>query len=79
MSAFHVIPTWASGQAEIYGRRLKEQEPYMTASTAIDPKPLPTCLRGDDIPVESCCFVKASLPCHSNVGKWASGNLWKAI
>ena len=22
--------------------------------------------------------VESSLPCHSNVGKWAGGNLWEA-
>ena len=38
----------------------------MTASTAIDPLPLPTSLPRDDIPVEACnhkaaCFLKKSI------------------
>jgi hypothetical protein len=24
-------------------------------------------------------IVKASLPCHSDMGKWGRGNLWKAV
>ena len=31
-----------------------KQNPFKTASTAIDPMPLPTSLRRDDIPVEAC-------------------------
>ena len=38
----------------IYRRRLKKQRPCITASSGIDPMPLPTSLRGDDIPVEAC-------------------------
>ena len=46
----------------IYGRRLEKQGPYMTASTAIDPKPLPTSLRRDDIPVEACFSLSKRKP-----------------
>jgi hypothetical protein len=35
-----------------YGAKGKNLK--MTASTAIDPMPLPTSLPGDDIPVEAC-------------------------
>ena len=38
----------------IYRRRLKKQRPCITASSGIDPMPLPTSLRGDDIPIEAC-------------------------
>ena len=37
----------------IYGQRFYRQKPKWTASTAIDPMPLPAGLRGDDIPVEA--------------------------
>ena len=65
----------------------------LSRATAIDPMPLPTSLRWDDIPIEACniqrrddmfseaslTLVKVSLPCHSNVGMCVSGNLWEAV
>lgn len=42
------------GKRGIYGKRFKETIPYIEASTGIDPMPLPTTLRRDDIPVEAC-------------------------
>ena len=39
---------------KIYRRRFMKQNPFKTASTAIDPMYLPTSLRRDDIPVEAC-------------------------
>ena len=34
-----------------------KQNPFKTASTAIDPMPLHTCPRRDDIPVEACFYL----------------------
>ena len=46
---------WAAGyRIRIYRRRFKQQIPKWTASTGIDPMPLPTSLRRDDMSVESC-------------------------
>jgi hypothetical protein len=42
------------GKRGIYGRWFKETRPYIKASTGIDPMPLPTSLRRDDIHVEAC-------------------------
>ncbi len=36
--------------------------PIRTASTAIDPRPLPTSLRRDDIPVEACFSLSKRKP-----------------
>ena len=44
----------------IYGQRFYRQKPKWTASTAIDPKPLPTSPRWDDIPVEACHNLNAT-------------------
>ena len=35
-----------------------KQNPFKTASTAIDPMPLPTSPRRDDIPVEACFYLR---------------------
>jgi hypothetical protein len=40
-------------ERESMGGGQRQKKPLITASTAIDPKPLPTCPRGDDIPVEA--------------------------
>ena len=46
---------WAAGCWEkSMGGGTMKQNPFKTASTAIDPMPLPTSLRRDDIPVEAC-------------------------
>ncbi len=52
--ASYVIPAEDAGGAGIYRRRFKQQIPKWTASTGIDPMPLPTSPRRDDMPVESC-------------------------
>jgi len=51
----------------------KDNSLNMTASTAIDPLPLPTCQPGDDIPVEACndkttTFQKKHYLCGKNSG-----------
>ena len=59
--ASYVIPAEDAGGAgnalhsteSIYRRRFKQQIPKWTASTGIDPMPLPTSPRRDDMPVES--------------------------
>ena len=48
------FPRWQVGKRESMGDGAKGKNLKMTTSTAIDPMPLPTCLPGDDIPVEAC-------------------------
>ena len=38
-----------------------KQNPFKTASTAIDPMPLPTSPRRDDILVEACFYLITTL------------------
>lgn len=52
--ASYVIPAEEGGGYGIYRRRFKQQILKWTASTGIDPMPLPTSPRRDDMPVESC-------------------------
>ena len=52
--ASYVIPAEDGGGRESIGGGLKKQIPKWTASTGIDPMPLPTSPRRDDMPVESC-------------------------
>jgi len=54
MQAFHVIPMWAGAKARNLWEAIQKAKPYITASSGIDPVPLPTSLRRDDIPVEAC-------------------------
>ena len=56
--ASHVMPTWACAKAGIYGRWYKKMKTNTMASTGIDPMPLPTNRRRDDIPVEACTTIK---------------------
>ena len=56
----------------------------MTASTGIDPLPLPTSQPGDDIPVEAChpkasCFSKKSTTFAANLRPMASASNKKKI
>lgn len=58
---------WQVGKRESMGGGAKGKNLNMTASTAIDPLPLPTNLPRDDIPVEACnpkasYFTKKALP-----------------
>ena len=46
------------GERESMGGGTKKLKPIVTASTAIDPMPLPTSLRRDDIAVEACFNLK---------------------
>ena len=72
----------------IYRRRFKKQKPYCTASPGIDPKPLPTSQRGDDMPAEACFNLGSSespmslqpasyvIPTEACARAW---NLWEAV
>ena len=73
---------WQVGKRESMGGGAKGKNLNMTASTAIDPLPLPTNQPRDDIPVEACNNRNKSskqashvIPAKACARAW---NLWEA-
>ena len=57
--ASHVIPAWAGVlERNLWEAVQRREKQYVPASTALDPMPFPTGLRGDDIVVEACNNLK---------------------